>query len=377
MAEAPTYIACLTPPGRGAIATLAVQGPHAWEMTRALFEGAAPLPAVPEAGRFWFGRLGAELRDEVVLAVARTAPVPRLEVHCHGGPEVVRLLQETYALRGATVAEGPTVGLRADEPAWQRDVLAELVRAPTRRTAAILLDQYQGALAGALTRIVADLDAGRGASAREALAHLERQVPLGEHLVRPWRVVLAGAPNVGKSSLVNALVGFTRSLVAPTPGTTRDVVTTAIALDGWPVELTDTAGLRAVAAGVERAGIVRARAALATADLRLWVLDGTAPPVMPEEDGAAWHVVINKSDLAPTWNRASRPDAIVVSARTRAGLDTLCAAIGQKLVPTPPDPGAAVPCTPTACAAVRAAAERLQHDDATAARERLTAYLGT
>jgi tRNA modification GTPase len=69
-------------------------------------------------------------------------------------------------------------------------------------------------------------------------------VDLGRHLTRPWRVVVAGAPNVGKSSLINALAGFTRTVVTAVPGTTRDVVATAAAIDGWPVELIDTAGLR-------------------------------------------------------------------------------------------------------------------------------------
>ena len=84
---------------------------------------------------------------------------------------------------------------------------------------------------------------------------LRELVPVAEHLDRPWRVVIAGAPNVGKSSLVNALAGFARSLVSPTAGTTRDVVTTRIALDGWPIELCDTAGQRESADAVESAGI--------------------------------------------------------------------------------------------------------------------------
>src|SRR5690348_11902756 len=94
--EAPTFVACLTPAGTGAIATLALRGPRAWEVVRQLFRplssSAPPLPAEPEPGRVWLGRLGDGLSDQIVLTVPRAAAAraPRVEVHCHGGREVVR-----------------------------------------------------------------------------------------------------------------------------------------------------------------------------------------------------------------------------------------------------------------------------------------------
>ena len=105
---------------------------------------------------------------------------------------------------------------------------------------------------------------------------LARYAPLGRRLTAPWRVVVAGPPNVGKSSLVNALAGYQRSIVAPTPGTTRDVVTTRLAIDGWPVELADTAGVREATDALETQGVRLAREATAAADLCLWVLDASA-----------------------------------------------------------------------------------------------------
>ncbi len=99
-----TYLACLTPAGAGAIASLAVRGPQAWTIVRDLFQPShRPLPPDPEPGRFWLGRLGEDARggaDDVVLAVKRATPTPWLEVHCHGGPEVIRLLEEVFVARG-------------------------------------------------------------------------------------------------------------------------------------------------------------------------------------------------------------------------------------------------------------------------------------
>src|SRR5205823_6640829 len=93
--------------------------------------------------------------------------------------------------------------------------------------------------------------------------------------------------NVGKSSLINALAGYQRSIVAPTPGTTRDVVRVPVALDGWPVELLDTAGLRGDAPALEAAGIEQAREQAASADLCVWVLDATVPALDRGDRAAA------------------------------------------------------------------------------------------
>ena len=108
----------------------------------------------------------------------------------------------------------------------------------------ILLDQYHGGLEHALRRTIADLERHRLAARPSAIAACCNRADLGLHLTSPWRVVVAGPPNVGKSSLINALVGYHRAVVFDTPGTTRDVVTVGTAIDGWPVELSDTAGIR-------------------------------------------------------------------------------------------------------------------------------------
>ena len=370
-----TRIALLTPPGKAAIATISLHGPDAWTMLRAAFvPRQGTLPEEPVTGHFWFGRL----HDDVILAVKSA---DRFELHCHGGPEVVRLLQEQFTSQGARIV------------AWtdETDPLTVLLsRAPTARTAAILLDQRNGAWdvllpsphrgrgAGGEGGSIPGMDIIEGASAltpnpspsgrgepdflpsphrgrgaggegaapppnQSALARLRALIPLGQHLVEPWTLVLAGAPNVGKSSLMNALAGYTRSIVAPTPGTTRDLVRLRTAIDGWPVELIDTAGLREADASLEAKGIELARAALAQADLRLWVLDGANSPVLPLE-GEDWLMVINKVDAPPAWDWSSLPKALRISALAGTGMAELCAAISARLVPAPPLAGEPVPC---------------------------------
>lgn len=350
-----TYAACLTPPGAGAIAVIAVRGPQALGAVQELFQplaasGKAKGELVLSEGRFLLGRFGTDAADEVVLSLVRSAPVPWLELHCHGGVEVVRLCLESLRSRGIQAVSWQQLEqLTADNP-LQALAVAALAQAPTVRTAAILLDQQHGAFQRVLQEIVASLTAGEHAAARRQLTDLASRCALGRHLTIPWRVVIAGAPNVGKSSLLNALAGYQRSVVSAIPGTTRDVVATLVALEGWPIELSDTAGLRDDAAALEAQGIEQARTAVAAADLCLWVLDGAAPPVWPAFAGDKVRFVINKVDRPAAWSWEQVADAPRVSAQTGAGIADVCAALARWLVPEVPPAGSAVPFTPGLCA---------------------------
>ncbi len=322
-------VAVLTPPGRSALATLGLRGPVAWATVRGLFvPRGKPLPAEPEVGRFWLGKFGEELADEAVLAVRPGG----LEVHVHGGREVSRYLVELLVARG--------MRLCGWEEYLNDELAAALARTTTVRTAGVVLDQLQGALRRELARAEEALAAGDESVCRAILEALARTASLP--LTRPARVAVAGAPNVGKSSLVNALAGYQRSVVAPTPGTTRDVTTTETAIDGWPVELVDTAGLRVGADELEAEGICLARQAIGGADVCLWLVDASAEPVWPEGEAANLRLVVNKCDLQPAWDLPRAGDALHVSGATGAGVAELLAALSGWLVPCPPPPGAAV-----------------------------------
>lgn len=363
--EIPTWIACLTPPGQAALATLGLYGPRAWEMLRKLFRRRSgdELPEAPISGRFWLGRLGDEVADDVVVAVKQTEPLPLVELHGHGGREVVRFLGDLFREQGAKLCDWEDFLHRTNRDALSTAAALALTQATTPRTASILLDQHNGALGRALDVILQALERGETATAAEGLAQLARYAPLGQHLTQPWRIVVAGAPNVGKSSLVNALAGYQRSIVAATPGTTRDVVTTRLALDGWPMELADTAGMRTEAETLEEQGIRHARQMITEADLCLWLLDASAPPVWPSEPLASVLYVVNKSDLPPVW-LIDDDNAMHVSAQTGAGLAELCAAIATHLVPDPPPSGAAVPFTLRLAAGITEAQRILAAADA-------------
>jgi len=347
-----TLVSVLTPAGSGAIATVEVTGPQTWAIARQLFQlaGTKPLPIEPPLHRFWFGKLAGG--DDVILAVKQVEPEPRIEVHCHGGRRVVQWVTDQFLASRVCHSTEPVQLGGLTPPARQ------LIHASTLRTASILLDQYLGAFERAVLGLLDHF-------VPEHLAALASYAPLGRHLVEPWKVAIAGPPNVGKSSLINALAGYQRSVVSETPGTTRDVVTVQVAFDGWPVELADTAGIRE-AAGLEAEGIALADRYIREADLAIWVIDNTDSNNARGADtprSANCFPVINKCDQRPA-SPSQFPETLRVSALTGEGIAGLAAAIASRLVPQAPPPGAAVPFTPQLADLVERAAAAATHEEA-------------
>ncbi len=224
-----------------------------------------------------------------------------------GLADLIEAETETQRRAALALAEG---GLRRQVDVWRRQLLDLSARAEAS------IDYAEEDEVGVDTLLSNDC----GALARELDAWLEQ--PRMEPLKDGVRVVVAGPPNAGKSSLVNALAGSERAIVTEVPGTTRDSIEVPLALDGIPLMLTDTAGLRESTDRVERIGIARARDLVGKADILLW---------LGETDDAPKHprliLVHARSDLA---DRCSRPlGSIAVSSVTGLGLDQLKVAVAE------------------------------------------------
>ncbi len=367
--------------GRGAIATIRVWGPGALAIASATFrpaKGSRTLAETP-VNRLRVGRIGAGLGDEVVAVVLRLDP-PEVEIQCHGGPVAVALVVEALVAQGAERV-GPKAWARySTGSAIRADAGEALADAPTLKVASILLDQFEGAFEAELGRVVAALDDMDRTLALELLDGLIGRGAFGVRLLGGWRVVLAGRPNVGKSRLLNALAGFDRAIVAPTPGTTRDVVTTATAMGGWPVEVADTAGLRAATDPIEREGVRLARDRQKEADLVVVVLD-RSEPITPEDraillDYPEALVVANKSDLPSSWEEGGSGASLSVSAERGDGVEALVGAIVDRLALPVPPAGSGVPFRSVHVRRLRAIRGRVEAGDVGRARRSLARWLG-
>lgn len=346
-----TTVNILTPTGRGAVATVTIQGPQAVDIVQQCFTAASGkrLSNLP-LRRIIFGRWQGYDDAGEELVVCRLED-DRVEVHCHGGAAAVEAIVSSLESAGAIRQSAEDWGTATELDLIAAEARLALAEAKTERTALILLDQYHGALRREVETILDFFARGDDLTGQLKLARLAQLSKAGQHLTTPWRIAIVGLPNVGKSSLMNALVGYSRSIVYDRPGTTRDLVRAETAFDGWPVELIDTAGLRETVDAIEAVGVGRAEQVVASADLCLRVSDSVE---LPGDRAAAADVlpsripelaVLNKVDLVPaqdaqTWTGPK------VSAKTGQGLPDLMRSIAQTLLDGVPLSNDAVPFTP-------------------------------
>lgn len=353
----PTTVSRLTSSAPAAVAVLEIQGPLAldfanrcWRPNRG--DDLLQLDAI----RYGFTRSDSNVRGESVI-VCRTGHC-RVEIHCHGGRLASETILRTLLSFGA-IEQSATLSLAAcDGDLIGSEAREDLRLATTQRTTAILLDQFRGALKREFATIQSLLTLGDADEVTRRLRQLESRSQLGGHLIDPWRVVLAGPPNSGKSSLLNLLLGYSRAIVHEQAGTTRDLLTERSSFDGWPIELVDGAGIRTASDAIEEAGIEGTLQRIATADCTLLLIDSqtgwteTHTQILNRCTGKVVFVV-TKCDLVPseqsklgngpTAISKPNPDWVYTSSVTGIGLNELMRTVVSVLVPTPSVAGEAVP----------------------------------
>ena len=363
-----TIAAIATPPGTGGIGIIRISGSEAESILIKVFRPAGRDNCLLKSHQMVYGRLMDE--DETIdecLAVLMRAPRSYTredvaEIHVHGGYHVLSRALSVCMKQGARLAEAGEFTRRAflngRIDLSQAEAVMDLISAKGEQERKAAIRQLNGG-AASFVRVYADqlytLQAGLAAcidypeeisdeegtkALREGLENLTRQLEdaIDEHSSRlihqGLRVALIGRPNVGKSSLLNALLGEERAIVTDIPGTTRDTIHGEMMLNGFRIILTDTAGIHETSDPVEKIGVERSEKAMSEADVSLLLIDASEP--LDESDHellarfyGAGAVVLNKSDLTPLITeddiRAVRPDAeiLTISAMEKHSLKTV------------------------------------------------------
>ncbi len=355
-----TRVAAITPLGAAGIAVVRLAGPDALQIAARVFD---PPSGASGAGQFEPGRVayGHIVDDDQVIddVVVTVQPLPATEgeppkaivdINPHGGIRVVQRILMLLVRQGAQLTDPEEIGLLgwpASSPI-EREAWVSLTRAQTQRGATWLASQ-QTILPAVLRRCVDRLDGASAADVEAVQAELkglqDRHEP-ARRLVEGASIVLAGPPNAGKSTLGNRLFGQPRSLVTEQPGTTRDWVAEPAAVEGVPIVLIDTAGLRVTEDAIEQSAIERSLGRVVSADVALLVLDrseGITPSnrhavatLLDARPPERTLLVLNKCDLPDRVGAsfdldAAWMDRIQISAATGEGLDELGRAIAASM----------------------------------------------
>ena len=366
---AQTIYALSSAPGRAGVAVIRLSGPQAGDALLALTGGELPKPRVATLRKLRDAN-GSLMDESLVLWFERPRSFTGedvAELHVHGGRAVLAALFETLSkLPGLRLAEPGEFSRRAFEHGrfdlTQAEALGDLINAETDAQRKQALRQMQGGLSDlyegwraklthALAHLEADIDfsdedlpEGVAAEVMPQIARLREEIAghladnrRGERLRDGLMVAILGAPNVGKSSLLNALARREAAIVSEIPGTTRDVIEVHLDLGGYPVVLADTAGLRESADVIENEGVRRALKRAEAADLKLVVLDATAKAVPMETEAlidANAVVVANKIDAGsiPSGWAINGRAVLPVSVRSKAGMNALLDELEKEVV---------------------------------------------
>jgi tRNA modification GTPase len=344
-----TYVTRITHSSPAAIAVIELRGPRAEAMTLQGWTPATVSPLVVNAIRFGcWGKGGPHPEDIVVCKTSERL----IELHCHGGEFAAeRIIQDLLSFGAERIDElrqnlAAVIGavsktpdeMNVDRSRWADWAWQDLLKTKSPATTVLMLRQARGALINAVARIDDLIDEQQWNEAGEWIDRLTARHRIGLHLMEPWKVAIIGPPNSGKSRLLNAILGFDRAIVAPIPGTTRDVLDERVSLLGWPFSILDTAGIRDAEDVIEREGISRARAAAERADLILALIDPEVGWASLHDELMAEHsdkllFIATKSDLnlaAPL--RRDVPAPLEVSSVTGVGLPLLYQSMVERLI---------------------------------------------
>ncbi len=357
-----TIVAVATPPGRGGVGIVRVSGPGVENITRTI-AGTLPVPRVATGAIFKDGQ-GESIDHGLMLYFAGPASFTGedvVELHGHGGPIPMDMLVQRCVELGARVALPGEFSKRAflnDKiDLTQAEAISDLIDSASQQAARAAVRSLSGdfarrinSLVQALTELRMYVEAAidfpeeeidfledselkdRAHNVEQLFVELQRDAEQGQLLRDGMVLVIAGPPNVGKSSLLNQLAGYDAAIVTSKPGTTRDVLREDLHIDGMPLRVIDTAGLRESDDLIEQEGMRRARSAIATADHVLLMSDASRPETYDMKgeklpDGVPVTRLVNKIDLVKSSpvssHENSKTNVLYASAATGQGIDEL------------------------------------------------------
>ncbi|MHC4266864.1 MAG: GTPase [Planctomycetota bacterium] len=289
-----------TPIGEGGIGVIQVSGPDSLEIVNTIFKGRKQKDLRnAESKRLYYGDIYSKgsIVDEVIVSVLREQDSftgeDLIEINCHGGIMAVKKTLECVVSAGAKEVHWKELANRSltnkKIDLIQNEAFLEIPKARTKLAVKVLLDQYNGALSSSIQKIIEEIEKYDNSKAplchiNDKLREILKTVAFGSTLTSPQKLIITGKPNTGKSTLINALLKEDRLITHKEPGTTRDAIDEMISIDGIPLTIIDTAGIRETDHEVEKLGILESKKQLKQADKIILVFDNSRPLEKEDEE---------------------------------------------------------------------------------------------